>query len=116
MRYLVGSVIDWTALFREAYMALKPGAWLESFEGSPHMTSDDGTVSDKSAISQWGKFFEEGGKTLGRSFMVVDEGVQRKAMEEAGFVDIHVWDCKVSRWGQSIFPFPSFLRCETADE
>ncbi|ROW04553.1 hypothetical protein VMCG_05035 [Cytospora schulzeri] len=100
MRYLVGSVIDWTALFKEAYAALKPGAWLESFEGSPHMISDDGTVSDKSAISQWGKFFEEGGKTLGRSFMVVDEGVQRKAMEEAGFVDIQEWDCKapVGSW------------------
>lgn len=97
MRYLVGSVIDWTALFKEAYRVLKPGAWLESFEGSPHMVSDDGTVPAKSAISQWGKFFEEGGKTIGRSFLVVDEGVQRKAMEEAGFVDIQEWDYKVSR-------------------
>lgn len=102
MRYLVGSIIDWTALFKEAYMALKPGAWLESFEGSPHMISDDGTVPSKSAISQWGKFYEEGGKTLGRSFLVVDEGVQRKAMEEAGFVDIQEWNCKVSR--DSMFP------------
>lgn len=100
MRYLVGSIIDWTALFKEAYMALKPGAWLESFEGSPHMISDDGTVPSKSAISQWGKFYEEGGKTLGRSFLVVDEGVQRKAMEEAGFVDIQEWNCKapVGSW------------------
>ncbi|KAG6977786.1 Secondary metabolism regulator laeA [Fusarium oxysporum f. sp. conglutinans] len=31
----VGSLVpwtDWTALFKQAYMALKPGAWLESFE------------------------------------------------------------------------------------
>lgn len=95
MRYLVGSIIDWTALFREAYTALKPGGWLESFEGAPHMISDDGSVPEKSAISQWGKFFEEGGKKMGRSFLVVSEGVQRKAMEEAGFVDIQEWELKV---------------------
>ncbi|KUI55877.1 Phosphoethanolamine N-methyltransferase 3 [Cytospora mali] len=94
MRYLVGSIMDWTALFKEAYATLKPGAWLESFEGSPHMISDDGTVPDKSAISQWGKFFEEGGKAIGRSFLVIDQGIQKKAMEEAGFVDIQEWDFK----------------------
>lgn len=70
---------------------------MESFEGSPHMVSDDGSVAEKSAISQWGKFFEEGGRTLGRTFMVVDQGIQRKAMEEAGFVDIQEWEFKVSR-------------------
>lgn len=96
MRYLVGSIVDWTALFKEAYTALKPGAWLESFEGSPHMVSDDGTVPAKSAISQWGKFYEEGGTAMGRSFLVVDKGIQKKAMEEAGFVDIHEWEFKVS--------------------
>jgi hypothetical protein len=96
MRYLVGSIVDWFALFKEAYNAAKPGAWVESFEGSPHMVSDDGSVPDKSAISQWGKFFEEGGKTIGRTFLVVEEGIQRKAMEEAGFVDIQEWSFKVS--------------------
>ncbi|KAK2614105.1 hypothetical protein N8I77_000960 [Diaporthe amygdali] len=94
MRYLVGSIVDWTALFKEAYNALKPGAWLESFEGSPHMISDDGSVADKSAISQWGKFFEEGGRTIGRTFLVVDQGIQKKAMEEAGFIDIQEWEFK----------------------
>lgn len=69
---------------------------METFEGSPHMVSDDGSVADKSAISQWGKFFEEGGKTLGRTFLVVEQGIQRKAMEEAGFVDIQEWEFKVS--------------------
>lgn len=97
MRYLVGSIVDWSALFKEAYNALKPGAWLESFEGSPHIVADDGTVAEKSAISQWGKFFEEGGRTLSRTFLVVDQGIQRKAMEEAGFIDIQEWEFKVSR-------------------
>lgn len=94
-RYLVGSIIDWTALFKEAFKCLKPGGWFESFEGSPHMVSDDGSVPEKSAISQWGKFFEEGGKKMGRSFLIIHEGTQRKAMEEAGFVDIQEWEYKV---------------------
>lgn len=96
MRYLVGSIVDWTALYKEAFAALKPGGWLESLEGSPHIVSDDGTIPEKSAISQWGKFFEEGGRTIGRTFMVVQDGIQKKAMEEAGFVDIQEWDFKVS--------------------
>lgn len=94
-RYLVGSIIDWTALFKEAFTALKPGGWLESFEGSPYMVSDDNTVAEKSAIAQWGRFFVEGGKKIGRSFLVLHEGTQRKAMEEAGFVDIQEWEFKV---------------------
>lgn len=96
LRYLVGSIADWTALFKEAYAATKPGGWVESVEGSPHMVADDGSVAEKSAISQWGRFFEEGGRVMGRTFMVIDEGLQRKAMEEAGFVDIGEWDFKVS--------------------
>ncbi|KAJ4423997.1 hypothetical protein N0V82_001244 [Gnomoniopsis sp. IMI 355080] len=92
LRYLVGSIVDWTALFKEAYAATKPGGWVETVEGSPHMVSDDGTVGEKTAISQWGRFFEEGGRVMGRTFMVIDEGIQRKAMEEAGFVDIHEWE------------------------
>lgn len=96
MRYLVGSIVYWTALFKDAYATLKPGGWLESFEGSPHMVSDDNSVPDNSPIAQWGKFFEEGGKTMGRSFMVVQEGTQRRAMEEAGFVDIQEWEFKAS--------------------
>lgn len=96
MRYLVGSITNWKTLFDDARSALKPGGWLESFEGSPHLISDDNTVPEGSPITQWGKFFEEGGNIMGRSFMVVQEGTQRKAMEEAGFVDIHEWEFKVS--------------------
>lgn len=96
MRYLVGSIVDWTALYKEAFTTLKPGGWLESFEGSPTMVSDNETVSNTTAISQWGKFFVEGGKKIGRSFTVVDDGLQKKAMQEAGFVDVQEWNCKVS--------------------
>ncbi|KDN63519.1 putative methyltransferase domain-containing protein [Colletotrichum sublineola] len=100
IRFLVGSIADWPALFKEAYRALKPGGYLESFEVSPAILSDDGTVPETSALGQWGKFFEEGGRKMGRSFRVLDEELQRTAMEEAGFEDITEWNNKapIGNW------------------
>lgn len=49
------------ALFQEAYKSLKPGGYIESYEPSSRIESDDGTVFDESALSQWEKFFVEGG-------------------------------------------------------
>ncbi|KOS22898.1 Demethylmenaquinone methyltransferase [Escovopsis weberi] len=95
MRWLVGGIADWYDLFAQAYRAMKPGGWVQSLETSPHLTSDDGSVTGTTAMGQWGKFFIEGGKKLGRPFTIVDEGVQRKAMEAAGFVDIQEYDFKM---------------------
>lgn len=95
MRWLVGSIDDWNALFRRALGCLKPGGWLESYEMSPMWESDNGSVTEKTALGQWGKIFEEGGRLSGRTFKVVPEGLQRKAMEAAGFVDIQERDIKV---------------------
>ncbi|KAM5346298.1 hypothetical protein ACJ41O_009303 [Fusarium nematophilum] len=94
MRWLIGSIQDWTALFKEAYKSLKPGGYLESYEPSSQLQSDDGTVAEKGAMSQWGNFFKEGGRKIGRPFTVVEDSIQRKAMEEAGFVDIQERDFK----------------------
>lgn len=71
------------------------------------MESDDGTVLKTSAMGQWASFFVEGGKKLGQTFLVVDEGIQRKAMEAAGFVDIQERNIKV---GASPL-FPSLALC-----
>ncbi|XEU96016.1 hypothetical protein FSHL1_001301 [Fusarium sambucinum] len=88
LRWLVGSVADWTALFKEAYKSLKPGGWVESYEPSSTIESDDNTVLPGSAMSQWQNFFVEGGRKMGRTFKVFQDGIQKKAMQEAGFVDI----------------------------
>lgn len=93
---MFGSIIDWTALFEQAYRCLKPGGILESQEASVQFRSDDGTVTEDSAMGQFGKFFVDGGKKMGRSFTVVEDGTQRTAIEEAKFVDIHEEDIKVS--------------------
>jgi len=88
MRFLVGSIDDWNTLMSRAFQACKPGGWIESFEPSVYIESDDGTVTDKMALGQWGKLFSEGGRKFGRSFDVHENGIVRSALEAAGFVDI----------------------------
>lgn len=96
MRWLLGSIKDWDALMRQAYRVLRPGAYFEILEPSAIIESDDGSVTEASALGQWGKFFINGGKQIGRSFTVLEEEIQRKSMEAAGFVDIQEFNYKVS--------------------
>ncbi|EFX06413.1 methyltransferase type 11 [Grosmannia clavigera kw1407] len=94
MQFLVGSIPDWYALFREAYTALEPGGYLESFESSPLTHSDDGSMPANSANAQWGPIFFQGGDKIGRTARVIEDDIQVKAMEAAGFVDIQVTNFK----------------------
>lgn len=41
---------------------LKPGGWVEWHEKHPYFYSDDGSMPEDSAISQWGKRFFEASK------------------------------------------------------
>ena len=96
MRWLVGAIPDWNVLFKQVYGVVKPGGYFESKESSPAITSDDGTVPEGCALDQWGKVFHQAGNKFGRTFRVYEEGIQRKAMEEAGFVDIKEYEYKVN--------------------
>ena len=95
LRYLTGSIKNWPALFRDAYRCTKPGGYVESYDGRALFESDDGTVTENSALSQWGKLFVEGGKVLGHTFDVITEEIQREGMEDAGFVVVGQKDVKV---------------------
>ncbi|UPK94434.1 hypothetical protein LCI18_005369 [Fusarium solani-melongenae] len=99
-RYLIGCIPDWPALFKQAYRVLKPGGWIESFEVSPTVTSDDNTVAPDSALAQWDSLFIEASKKIGNSFTVVADQIQKPAIEEAGFVNIKEWNgkCPLSPW------------------
>ena len=92
---------------RQCYATLRPGGWVESFESSPYFRSDDDTIPEDSAVAQWGKIFVAGGKKTGLAFEVVDQGLQRKAMEEAGFVDICERPNKVRCFRLLLLPFPT---------
>jgi hypothetical protein len=96
--------MDWTVLFKQAYKSLKSGGYVESYEPGSRVESDDGSVREGSALSQWEKFFVEGGRKLGRPFTIFEEGIQKAAMREAGFVDIEERDFK------ACFILP--LRCQ----
>lgn len=104
MRFLVGIVDDWYALFRNAYKVCKPGAWVESSGSSAAFLSPDDTVKEASALDQWGRVFREGGNKLGRTFTVYEEDLQRKAMEAAGFVDIQFRDIETPIGGGNWHP------------
>ena len=73
---------------KEAYRCTKPGGWVQSLDSGAKLECEPSTTKAHTATSQWGEFFAEGGRKLGRSFTIVQDGVQRKSMEEAGFVDI----------------------------
>ena len=92
---MIGSIQDWHALFKEAYRCTKPGGWIQSFEVAPYMVSDDGTVPEDSAMARCGPLFVEGGKILGKTFTVVEDGTQRSGIEDAGFINIHEANYKV---------------------
>ncbi|KAK0702742.1 S-adenosyl-L-methionine-dependent methyltransferase [Lasiosphaeris hirsuta] len=88
IRWMLGSIVDWTALFKEAYQALRPGGYLESFEPDAIIKSDDGSIKVTDAMGQWAAIFTEGGRKMGRSFNIVSDDLQRIAMREAGFVEV----------------------------
>ncbi|EFX01042.1 methyltransferase type 12 [Grosmannia clavigera kw1407] len=101
-RWLIGSVPDWTVLMKQAYAALKPGGWIETYECNGFFQSDDDSVPEMSALAQWGVIFREGARKLGStcSFSVPRDGVQKKAAKAAGFVEIHekLLKIPISEW------------------
>jgi len=99
IRFLIGSIDDWEALMRQCFEACKPGGYVESMEPSAYLESDDGTVTDQMAIGQWGKLFVEASRRFGRSFELYQQGTVRKALEAAGFVDIHETELKTPLGG-----------------
>ncbi|KAK3353769.1 S-adenosyl-L-methionine-dependent methyltransferase [Lasiosphaeria hispida] len=90
VRALFGSIADWDSFYREAFRCTKPGGWFEDYENSIKLDSIDGSVTKDSPMGQWTKVFWEGGKKLGRTFKVVEDDIQIKGMEAAGFVDLVV--------------------------
>ncbi|KAF7553683.1 hypothetical protein G7Z17_g3425 [Cylindrodendrum hubeiense] len=102
LRTMFGSFTDWQHIFNEAYRVCKPGGYVEDFEASADLISDDGTVTRENgtALGQWGKLFHEAGWKTGRSMAVFEEDTQVKCMKAAGFVDIVVKDikCPLGQW------------------
>ncbi|KAF4459091.1 hypothetical protein FALBO_14151 [Fusarium albosuccineum] len=95
IRYLFGAIQDWNALFNEAYRCCAPGGWAQSCEADVHFYSDDGTTESEPVLKTWARLYEEGGKAMGRPFFLLQDQLQEKGFNEAGFTDIKVVDYKL---------------------
>ncbi|KAK5654068.1 hypothetical protein OQA88_7748 [Cercophora sp. LCS_1] len=96
IRCMLGSVGDWTELYREAYRCLKPGGWLEHTDFTIHITSDDNSIPENSVYHEWGRVFDQGGERMGRTFRVAEDGQMAAGMREAGFAGaVHIKDFKL---------------------
>ncbi|RYP63180.1 hypothetical protein DL771_009411 [Monosporascus sp. 5C6A] len=95
IRFLLGSISDWSRLFKQAFDALKPGGYVESFEADASFRSDDGSVAPDSPLMEWASMNCEGGKKSGKPFTVYSDNLQVKGIQEAGFTDITVKDFKI---------------------
>ncbi|KAG6172693.1 hypothetical protein E4U51_006982 [Claviceps purpurea] len=93
MRYIVGGIGDWTALFKEAYRCCAPGGWVESVEYDVEFRSDDGTTELEPILASYGELFREASKILNRPLFV--QAIQPQALDEAGFIDKKIVQYKI---------------------
>lgn len=96
MRWLIGSIEDWDALLAESFKTLRPGGWVQSWEVRAQVDSDHTDIPEDSYMHQYSRFFTEGGDKTKRTFRVLENELQRKGMEKAGFVDIQETEIKAS--------------------
>ncbi|KAL8646048.1 MAG: hypothetical protein Q9210_006358 [Variospora velana] len=85
-REMFGSIADWEEYFRQCYLHLKPGGWVEALERGVKPVSDDGTVGPEHFWTTWGDTVLSIGETWGKGFNAWE--ILKEKMEAAGFVDV----------------------------
>ncbi|CCE32992.1 uncharacterized protein CPUR_06915 [Claviceps purpurea 20.1] len=93
IRYMLGGIQDWPALFKEAYRCCTPGGWVQSLEVDLDFRSDDGSIELEPFLAEYGNLFREGEKITNRPFFLQE--IQPQAFDEAGFVDKRTVQYKV---------------------
>ena len=92
-REMFGSIADWDEYFRQCYLHLKPGGWVEALERGVKPTSDDGSVGPDHFWTTWGDAVLSAGERWGKGFNAFE--ILKERMEAAGFVDVvevkHKW-------------------------
>lgn len=98
IRYLFGAIADWDELLRQAYRVTRPGGWVQSCEADVNIRNDDDSIPPDSPYRTfWNMLYHDSQEKLGVTFQPIDDDVQRKALERAGFECIEVHDYKVSQ-------------------
>lgn len=85
-REMFGSIADWEEYFRQCYLHLKPGGYVEALERGVKPVSDDGTVGPDHFWTTWGDAVLTVGEKWGKGFNAWE--ILKEKMEAAGFVDV----------------------------
>ncbi|KAL2861844.1 S-adenosyl-L-methionine-dependent methyltransferase [Aspergillus pseudodeflectus] len=97
IRGMYGSIADWDALYKTIYSHLKPGGYIEHWEQSVQVKSDDGTTAG-TVYEEWTELAHRAGDAFGKTLRIVDESKGRIA--KAGFVDVveKRFKCPLGPW------------------
>ncbi|KAL8687512.1 MAG: hypothetical protein Q9218_006338 [Villophora microphyllina] len=85
-REMFGSIADWDEYFRQCYLHLKPGGWVEALERGVKPVSDDDSVGPDHFWTTWGDTVLSVGEMWGKGFNAWE--ILKEKMEAAGFVDV----------------------------
>lgn len=98
-RMMTGSVKNWPRLIEQSFENLTPGGWLQLADGVFPIRSDDGTMTESSAVLKWARLFTEALSLAGQR---IDSALQYKEqLEAAGFVDVEE---VVYKWPSNQWP------------
>lgn len=106
IRYMTGTVPDWTELLKKAQRHLKPGGWIEHVELWGDARSDDDTMSPESPLKTWVKIFNQVAEKIGNPFFwnpaeEFDKAGLKNITEKKVKVPIGTWakDKDLKQWG-----------------
>lgn len=98
-RELLGTVPDWTTMYRKAYQALELGGWFDQAEPSILFLSEYSEFETEHPFSRWNKVMIDAGEKAGMDF---DIGAKIKdRLEAVGFVNVQA---RYAKW--PIGPWP----------
>ncbi|KAK1756515.1 S-adenosyl-L-methionine-dependent methyltransferase [Echria macrotheca] len=96
---MTGSIRDWPKFFAQSYRHLAPGGWIEIMDPINPPTSDDGTLTDKTALDKWGRLMSEAAAKLGSR---LDSALgYEEQLAAAGFTGVVRTDYK---WPSNTWP------------
>lgn len=94
-RGLGGAIADWPKLYGQVHENLRPGGWLEMQEYETVIRSDDDSMNCATWTTEWVQQLETASRKFGKRMNVAH--LQRKWIEDAGFVNVHDDIFKVTR-------------------
>ena len=85
-RALCGGIADWPEFYRQAYLNLKPGGWMEMQDHECWLNSDDDTINEAPWCREWIQNVEIASTNIGKRLNVAH--LHYQWMVDAGFVDV----------------------------